>query len=398
MYPYGVPKVFLRGGIGFKQWDPSTGGATIIPHPSMFTFDRSWPLDDSMIKPFIMWNGIIQEYTKCNLTKRKDRLIAISAIAKQFQPLFKDEYIAGLWRRHLTQQILWNVPHARTAVLSTTNPDEYIAPSWSWALVNGPVLPYARIAKHDKPVMIEMLEVRVETRTADRMGQVMGGHIKVRGWLREFPPPELDKYNTSDSDSGGKDHGNHMWMFKAPATEFCFFHPDKLPLPAEPKWYCLPVLECLDKDPEDESDEESIEIVGLVLLETKRENEYRRVGKFTTAADGYKNFKRATYPFRAIQDPEEANFESPSVLVLQTQTDTTKSRAATRLGATKIETNQTSSPSSTHKRRFVPFLSRGGRGEDAQAMKKQDSGSGRRERWRFGRKKDPWVESVIIIV
>jgi len=49
-----------------------------------------------MIKPFIMWNGIIEDYTKCNLTKRKDRLIAISAIAKQFQPLFKDQYVAGL--------------------------------------------------------------------------------------------------------------------------------------------------------------------------------------------------------------------------------------------------------------------------------------------------------------
>jgi len=96
MFPQGVPKAFLRRKVGFKQWDPATGGATIVPDPSLFTFDRSWPLDDSMIKPFIMWNGIIEDYTKCNLTKRKDRLIAISAIAKQFQPLFKDQYVAGL--------------------------------------------------------------------------------------------------------------------------------------------------------------------------------------------------------------------------------------------------------------------------------------------------------------
>jgi len=214
----------------------------------------------------------------------------------------------------------------------------------------------------------------------------------------------LQTYKASDSDSEGSEggdgggKGDAMYMFKAQGLKFCFFYPDKLPLPADPKWYCLPVLETLDQDPDDESDEEEIEIVGLVLLETGTENEFRRVGTFTPAADGYKNFKRPTFPFRAIQDTEEAIFESPSARAGRGQIDTAQSPAAVREDATETETKQTNSSSSARKRRFVPFLSSRGRDKDTPAKEKQDSTSSGREWWRFGRKKDLWVDRVITIV
>jgi hypothetical protein len=384
MFPDGVPSIFLGGsykGVGFKHLDPAVDGTTIMEGPgqeSGFKFDRSWPLD-AMINSFIIWNGIVKAYTKCTLTKAKDRLIAISAIAKQFQPQFKDEYIAGLWKRHLAQHLLWKVDFPRAVVLSTTNSESYIAPSWSWASVNGPVTPYTRISKHDKPVMIEILEANVETETADKTGQVSRGHIKARGWLKQFPPPEEDHDGDDSDDSDDGDIDEATWKFKTSEIDFCYFFPDQLPLPADPKWYCLPVLETAEEDQEDKEGELDRTVHGLVLLETEKENEneYRRVGTFMTMLDSYKAFKRPTYPFRTLQTPKEDDIGSPSVQEVQA----------------KIETNRT-----TSKRRLLPFFSRKGQDEESQAIKGQEQVSGRGEWWRFGRQKNQWVEHVITII
>ena len=56
-----------------------------------------------------VWNDIVQHYTKCNLTMSKDKLVAISGIVKRLQPVFKTDYLAGLWRDDLLEQLLWEV-------------------------------------------------------------------------------------------------------------------------------------------------------------------------------------------------------------------------------------------------------------------------------------------------
>jgi hypothetical protein len=99
MFPKGVPTECLGGeGCGFKHLDPATDGIKIRESP-MFNWglkaDRFWPLDP-LIDSFILWHNILETYTKCLLTENKDKLVAISAIARQFQPILKDEYKAGL--------------------------------------------------------------------------------------------------------------------------------------------------------------------------------------------------------------------------------------------------------------------------------------------------------------
>lgn len=380
MFPNGVPSTLLRGlykGVGFKRLDPAIDGPKIIEELE-FKFDRSWPLD-AMINSFVVWNSLVQAYTRCRLKNRQDKLIAISAIAKQFQPLFKDEYIAGLWKRHLAQHLLWHVAEPRTVILPTTNSENYVAPSWSWASLNGPVTTFNLIARHDKPVMVEMLEVEVKPVTADKMGQVSGGYIKVRCWLKQLSPPELDYDDPEDS--------NPMWMFKTPGITHCFFFPDHLPLPADLKWYCVPVLETAEEDEDDKTGELDRSVHGLVLLKTENENEYRRVGRFVTQGDTYKFFKRPTYPFPMPESPEENDIGSPSVLEAQAKIDETKSSVAERVTkAAQIETNRTTSSSSTLKRRFISFFSRKGQDKESQVIKGQGPAS------------DPLVEHIITII
>ena len=81
------------------------------------------------------WNGIVQHYTKCNLTMSKDKLVAISGIVKRLQPLFKTDYLAGLWRHGLLEQLLWHVE----SYDQSRRPLEYRAPSWSWASIDAPI-------------------------------------------------------------------------------------------------------------------------------------------------------------------------------------------------------------------------------------------------------------------
>jgi hypothetical protein len=78
-----------------------------------------------------MWHGIVASYTGLQLTFGHDRLPALAGLAKQFQDYKRGKYLAGLWEDTLVEDLLWHIdfPSAR--------PEEWRAPTWSWASVNG---------------------------------------------------------------------------------------------------------------------------------------------------------------------------------------------------------------------------------------------------------------------
>ena len=83
------------------------------------------------------WTIIVTDYTARTLTYNSDRLAALSGYAKLLgskRPY--DEYLAGLWRSELPAQLLWYRSLKSTLHL---RPFSYIAPSWSWASIDGAV-------------------------------------------------------------------------------------------------------------------------------------------------------------------------------------------------------------------------------------------------------------------
>jgi hypothetical protein len=79
------------------------------------------------------WNMIVQEYSRHGITYRKDRLPAISGMAKQFRALGQNsDYLAGLWKDTFFQNLMW---HASSPSASMTRSTEWIAPTWSWSSV-----------------------------------------------------------------------------------------------------------------------------------------------------------------------------------------------------------------------------------------------------------------------
>ncbi|KAM0254235.1 hypothetical protein ACHAP5_000222 [Fusarium lateritium] len=90
--------------------------------------------DDNEGSIQVVWYDILQEYTSRSLTFESDRLVAIAGIAEEYQRYARippDSYLAGLWRPALLSSLLWFVSEGRKVL----PPQNYRAPSWSWASV-----------------------------------------------------------------------------------------------------------------------------------------------------------------------------------------------------------------------------------------------------------------------
>jgi hypothetical protein len=82
----------------------------------------------------LSWFSLIEMYSTCLLTEDKDKLMAISGIAKVLQRQHNIHYLAGVWSDHLAIGLWWlNVGKG----LQRPSCDR--APTWSWASWDGPV-------------------------------------------------------------------------------------------------------------------------------------------------------------------------------------------------------------------------------------------------------------------
>lgn len=74
-----------------------------------------------------------------NLTYELDKLVAIAGLARYLHPLWPDpttEYLAGLWSHETVHGRLW---YRNGPVNSSSRPEQYRTPSWSWAAINGEI-------------------------------------------------------------------------------------------------------------------------------------------------------------------------------------------------------------------------------------------------------------------
>jgi hypothetical protein len=91
----------------------------------------------------------VMEYTHRGMTKFTDRLIAISGINSAIIMRTKNRYLAGLWFDHLAYGLTWSISRLEEFTPSMpgainippgTRPAKPIAPSWSWASVQLPII------------------------------------------------------------------------------------------------------------------------------------------------------------------------------------------------------------------------------------------------------------------
>ncbi|EXJ81644.1 hypothetical protein A1O1_07709 [Capronia coronata CBS 617.96] len=126
---------------------------------------------------FDVWTRLVAHYSLRELTFPTDKLLAIAGVSKLFGTVMQDQSVAGLWRRHLMDSLLWYV----RANTSTSRPLEYRAPSWSWASNDGYVL-------HAEPfsmpwTVARALNAECETEGGGEYGVVVSARLRLQAAL-----------------------------------------------------------------------------------------------------------------------------------------------------------------------------------------------------------------------
>ncbi|RSL44918.1 hypothetical protein CEP54_014492 [Fusarium duplospermum] len=69
-----------------------------------------WPqvaVNTASEEPVAAWERLVAKYSNTKLTYGEDKLVALSGIAKLFQQMFKDRYLAGLWWSPFARLLCW---------------------------------------------------------------------------------------------------------------------------------------------------------------------------------------------------------------------------------------------------------------------------------------------------
>lgn len=133
---------------------------------------------------FRLWTNVIKHYARKQLSVESDKLPALAGVAKWYQGLFKDDvYLAGLWRSHLIDQLLWEISPNSLA----TRPKAFRAPSWSWASVDGRVGFRDILESSGQSRLAEVVDASISTKPGDSTGAVTAGFVTLKGRLVSAP-------------------------------------------------------------------------------------------------------------------------------------------------------------------------------------------------------------------
>ena len=181
-----------------------------------------------------VWYDVIKAYTACALSKPHDKLIAMSGLVKIIRRGLQDHYLAGLWKAALPTQLLWHVRGAELAdCLPSCRPQVYRAPSWSWAAVDGRIMP-GSLTTNDECILITINEAHTEpVSQGDETSQVKSGFIRLLGVLI---PAEINNQGTPYFLSI-----NRKELLNLYGGGHCTIHADVMDEPITGPAFCLPI-------------------------------------------------------------------------------------------------------------------------------------------------------------
>ena len=157
-----------------------------------------------------LWERTRAECSSEGLTKASDKLVAFSGIARMVFKALKysdDEYLDEMWKLDLLSELPWERDGDQQA---SYDPDLYIAPSWSWASLNGAFwsASTARYIEYGDTRMevqwdIQVLDVQV-TPVGDVFGPVSAGSLVLQACLcqMEICTPKERSSNTTEAAYG----------------------------------------------------------------------------------------------------------------------------------------------------------------------------------------------------
>lgn len=228
------------------------------------------------------WDTLCKAYSEKKLSHISDKAVALSGLAQEFQAaLPADTYVAGLWRSTLPQSLLWR----SSDDCGPIEADGYIAPSWSWLSIDGPVSHFE--TESTAHSLVDITRVATDPAQKEPTASLKSASLHLRCYLRpvEARPDYEKKPWYMMAIGGGKEHkltikddGNELahtlGNFDDASFGFSFDVPsDENSGPASVSGYFLPL--CIGQPTES-----SAKFIGGLLVEPVDDDlvTFRRIG------------------------------------------------------------------------------------------------------------------------
>lgn len=266
--------------------------------PKYLLSSRHGNTKESEEQMLLDWQGLVTDYSRRSLTHSNDILPAVSALAKLWAGKVEGEYLAGVFSSNLHRDLLWAHEGMRTpAEFLNQRPEQYTAPSWSWASQSDSISWVWHAVTAFNPEF-HLVEGKVSPKGLDPYGRVKSGHLLLSTKIQKIPTTRLQRgpeflgyifpYKLVSEDGTPLAYVRFDWRSpnseapKDPGTgEECEDGPvDQLLMvlisrKVTEEWYkrggSLTYQDLL---------------LGLLVLPTSTPGEYRRAGVFFTEASG----------------------------------------------------------------------------------------------------------------
>ncbi|RDW88276.1 hypothetical protein BP6252_00308 [Coleophoma cylindrospora] len=129
------------------------------------------------------WRELVREYSKRCLSRPQDKLPAVAGIATTLYALDGCRYLAGLWDDDLQHNLLWS---RHFAAPPNARPNQYRAPSWSWAAIDSQVVWHKSVMEIPRDTRAKILEcTTTPCSSASPFGGVENGYLRIRGPMQK---------------------------------------------------------------------------------------------------------------------------------------------------------------------------------------------------------------------
>ncbi|KAJ6041234.1 hypothetical protein N7460_006624 [Penicillium canescens] len=194
-YPTGLPKALRNIHTGVKITDPVAN--RLYEHGwksrDRDSVDKEKRLETVIDYAYELWSRWIYTYSSMRFTRYSDRLIAFSGLASRMRAILRDEYVAGLWRSRLIDELLW-FTFGNGSIeyeLRPYRPPDGGAPSWSWASLTGEVVTSkvdqftSKVYHLDlKAVNVTPVSGREDDANNNNTSAILDGQIRIKGFLK----------------------------------------------------------------------------------------------------------------------------------------------------------------------------------------------------------------------
>lgn len=127
--------------------------------------------------PFRFWaDDVVPLYSQRTLSYAKDRLPAISGLARAIQRTTSADYVAGIWLQDLTRTLNWKPQDD-----IKPSPSIYMAPSFSWASIDSPISMHT--AGNPAPDIVSVVSWDVQLERQDPLGEIKCASLTLNGFV-----------------------------------------------------------------------------------------------------------------------------------------------------------------------------------------------------------------------